>query len=76
MQLLASDDMNMRVGALWAMRNTLRTSDPSTRQTVMTHLCWPRLVTSVSTHVLLIDYLNVCSTGCATILILKFKNKP
>lgn len=45
MQLLASDDINMRVGALWAMRNTLRTSDPSTRQTVMTHLCWPRLVT-------------------------------
>ncbi|KAG2368491.1 armadillo-type protein [Suillus spraguei] len=45
MQLLASDDVSMRVGALWAMRNTLRTSDPSTRQTVMTHLCWPRLVT-------------------------------
>jgi hypothetical protein len=44
MQLLASDDINMRVGALWAMRNTLRTSDPSTRQTVMTHLCWPQLV--------------------------------
>ncbi|KAG1827372.1 armadillo-type protein [Suillus subaureus] len=33
MQLLASDDINMRVGALWAMRNTLRASDPSTRQT-------------------------------------------
>lgn len=45
MQLLASDDINMRIGALWAMRNTLRTSDPNTRQTVMTHLCWRRLVT-------------------------------
>ncbi|KAG1731944.1 ARM repeat-containing protein [Suillus lakei] len=44
MQLLTSDDINMRVGALWVMRNTLRTSDPSTRQTVMTHLGWPRLV--------------------------------
>ncbi|KAG0707819.1 ARM repeat-containing protein [Suillus ampliporus] len=43
-QLLSSDDLNMRVSALWAIRNTLQKSDPSTRQTTMSHLGWPRLV--------------------------------
>ncbi|KAG1756841.1 ARM repeat-containing protein [Suillus paluster] len=45
MQLFSSDDLNMRVSILWTMRNTLDKSNLGIKQTVMTHLGWPRLVT-------------------------------
>ncbi|OJA13588.1 hypothetical protein AZE42_02727 [Rhizopogon vesiculosus] len=44
MQLLSSDDLGMRVSALWTIRNTLYSSKPSEKQTVMTHLGWPQLI--------------------------------
>lgn len=53
MQLLSSDDINMRVSVLWTLRNTLHTSDNSTKQTIMTHLGWPQLVMSVTFSCLL-----------------------
>jgi len=44
MQLLSSDDLSMRVSALWAIRNTLRTSVQKSRETVMNNLGWQQLV--------------------------------